>query len=446
MSCNSILFLVIVFLGLSAQQTITGFYFKDFETHDNYIYGVDFNAKRFQILNVMTPDAPHLYSSLYLNYSPFRISVSGNYAYILQTAYSEQQNNIIDATYTYGYLSIIDISYPSLPILRYTGSSIYNAHSLSVVGSLLFLSADQLYVYNISVPNLPVLKLTISMYNPGEITAKMVDKDNYIILAADKYNLYSYKVYRSGFYLYSTLSSYLNINVRDVFLSGNYVFAVSFYNIYEYSIDNNGSLYSMYTRNSALNNKANMIIYDNTTNYQYINYQPYYSGIAQFNIASNDICTYDTGYQTDVIAKSSHYFYATQTNGGHFIVINENNEACAQSSPTVVAMGVIIGIVGGIVFFICVLCFACFSFRHYRRVNITAYKPITGSPVIPSYPQPQIYPTSAGIQTYGTQPYPQVYPQNPYQSNPQNPYQSNPQVYPQIYSQNPYQANPPPPY
>jgi len=430
MNCNSILFLVIVFLGLSAQQTITSFYFKDFEASGNYIYGVDFSSKRFQILNAITPDSPYLYSSLYLNYSPFRISVSGNYAYILQTPYTEQQSNIIDASYIYGYLSIIDISYPSVPVLRYTGNSIYNAHSLSVVGSLLFLSADQLYVYNISVPNLPVLKLTISMYNPGEITTKMVDKDNYIVLAADKYSLYSYKVYRSGFYLSSTQSSYLNINARDVFLSGNYVFAVSFYNIYEYSIDNNGSLYSMYTRNSALNNKANMIIYDNATNYQYINYQPYYSGIAQFNVASNDICTYDTGYQTDVIAKSNHYFYATQTNGGHFIVINENKESCAPPSPTVVTVGVIIGIVCGIVFFICILCFACFSFRHYRRVYITAYKPITGSPVISSYPQPQVYPTSTGIQTYGTQPYPQVYPQ----------------VYSQVYSQNPYQANPPPPY
>jgi len=432
MNCNSILFLVLVFLGLSSQQTITGFYFKDFEAHGNYIYGVDFSSKRFQILSAVTPDSPYLYSSLYLNYSPFRISISGNYAYILQTIYSEQPNNIIDATYSYAYLSIIDISYPQVPILRYTGSSIYNAHSLCVVGSLLFLSADQLYVYNISVPSLPVLKLTISMYNPGEITAKMVDNDNYIVLAADKYSLYSYKIYRSGSYLSSTQASYLNINARDVFFSGNYVFAVSLYNIYEYSIDNNGSLYSMYTRNYALNNKANMIIYDNTTNYQYINYQPYYSGIAQFNVASNDICTYDTGYQTDNIAKSGHYFYATQTNGGHFIVINENNESCTQSSPTVVAIGVIIGIIAGIVFFICILCFACFSFRHYRRVNITAYKPITGSPTISSYPQPQVYPTSTGTQTYGTQPYPQVYPQ------------AYPQAYPQVYPQNPYQANPPP--
>jgi len=423
MSCNSILFLVIVFLGLSAQQTITGFYFKDFETHDNYIYGVDFTAKRFQILNVMTPDAPYLYSSLYLNYSPFRISVSGNYAYILQTAYSEQQNNIIDATYTYGYLSIIDISYPSLPILRYTGSSIYNAHSLSVVGSLLFLSADQLYVYNISVPNLPVLKLTISMYNPGEITAKMIDKDNYIVLAADKDSLYSYKVYRSGFSLYSTESSYFSINARDVFLSGNYVFAVSFYNIYEYSIDNNGFLYSIYTRNSALNNKANSIIYDNTTNHEYINYQPYTSGIAQFDVASNAICTYDTGYQTDVIVKSNHYFYATQTRGGHFIVINEYNESCTQATATTLAIGVVIAIILGIVFFIFILCIACFSVRHYRRVNITAYKPI-GTPPVSPYPQPQVYPSSG----YPPTSFPQSYTQ----------------VYPQLY-QNPYQSNPPPP-
>jgi len=432
--------LAISIYAIVGQVTVTGYNFADFQIKNSYIYGVNFNLKRFQILSIASATSPTLYGQIFTTYSPFRVVVSGRYAFYLETNYYLQSGNAIDISYDYGYLNAVDGLYPSSPNIIWSSSSIKKPHALAVANNMVFVSADQLYAYNFSIPNAPVLLTMIPVYYPCEITAKMIDANNYILLAATKYYLYSYKFYRSGSSFSYIQSDNRYNNARDVFLSGNSVFVVAGYNVLLYTVDNNGNLYNNYTRNSAISKAANSIIYDNNTNYQYINYQSGSTGISEFNIISNSYCTYTFGYQTDTISISGRYFFATQSSNGAFLVIDRNLLSCAYNNNnnngnSTNAIGVIIGIVFAVIFFILFMaCIICLSVRRHRRMNAFRYKPLENQNIFIQQPYP-IQPIYSSQPVYSTQPVysPQIYTMQPnsvYDIPQGNPPPYNPEVVP----------------
>jgi len=360
--------------------------------------------------------------------------VSGRYAFYLETVSSIPYNgNAIDASYSYGYLNAVDVLYPTSPNILWTSSSFTNPHALAVAGNMVFVSADKLYIYNFSIPTVPVLSNYIYLTYSGEITAKMIDANNYILLVATKSYLYSYKVYRSGSSVYYNSVSNIYNNARDAFLSGNYVYVVANYNVFQYTLDSYGYLLNYYTRNYAITNSANSIIYDNTTNYGYINYQSS-NGISQYDITTNSYCTYTFGYQTDIISISDHYFFATQSGNKAFLVIDRNRLSCNYNNnynnSNNIATGAIIGITFAVIFVIFFMaCIIALSVRRHRRLNVFSYRPLvnqTTTTVLPQpyFTQPVVYP----IQPIYS---PQVYPMQPPVPYPQgNPPPYNPEVVP----------------
>jgi len=418
--------IIVVLLAISvhemaAQITTTSYNYKDFQISNSYLYGVNFNSKKFQILSLAVPTSPSLYGQLTTNLYPFRVVVSGRYAFYLDTNYISGSGNSIDNSYSYGNLNAVDVSYPTIPNIIWTSTTSFtNAHSLAVAGNMVFVSASLLYVYNFSIPNAPVLATTFS-YNPGEITAKMITSDIYIVLTADKDFLYSYKVYRSGSSVYYSVADYYNNKARDVFLSGNNVYAVANYNIFGYTISDNGTLNSNYNGYSVLKNAINSIIYDNVTNRLFANYQAYVSGIVELSTTTNNPCTYNVNYQTDIISFFNHYFFATQIDAT-LLVIDRNALTCTYNSnsnaftyESSYAIGIIIGIACGVIFFIFLIaCIICLFVRQYRRENAYIYKSLVDQPLtdpMQLYP-PQAYPPGYSVQPYPTQQqfYPQVNP------------------------------------
>jgi len=251
------------------------------------------------------------------------------------------------------------------------------------------------------------------LINPGEITAKMITTSLYIVLAADKYSLYSYRVSRSGSSIFYSVADFYNNRARDVFLSGNNVYAVANYNIFGYTMSGNGTLNPIYSGYSVLTNAINSIIYDNVTNQQYINYQAYIPGIVDFSTNTNTYCTYKINYQTDIISISDHYFFATQIDST-LLVIDRNALSCSYDNNfsvinTSLAIGIIISIVFGVVFFIFfIACIICLSVRQYRRGNAFVYNQLVNQPLTePMYTPVQPYPIQ---QQQQQQLYPQVNP------------------------------------
>jgi hypothetical protein len=437
----AITLLAILFSNNNVSAAATSFYFKDFQLNDSLIYGADFSNNRLQIVDATYPSSLTLRATVDFNYSPFRVVSNGNYAYVLLTSNSDQSGSAIDATYYYAYLNVVDITNSYYPAIVYTTSVIYNAHSLAVSGNFLFLSSDYLYVYNISKPTAPILILTISS-SKGEMAAKYIDSNSAYLLLVDKYSLYSYYIYKSGSVTYK--SSRIDNYARDVFIFGSTIFAVSDYTIYEYTFGSGATpnLISTYTRNYILSNTANSIIYDNTSGRQYINFK-YSPTIVSYDVETNNaLCTYYSSYQTDFMAFSGNYFFATQTNRLPFLVINTSYIYC--DNTIYLSIEAIIGIALGTFFFMSIVCcITCVSVRHYRRIKLVSYKPLVNpSTIQPGYPPQPGYSPQSGYPPLYSQGYPQ---QQAYISQSGYPPQSG---YPGYQSQH-YMPNPqaqPPPY
>jgi len=416
---NRALIISIILLGISlhvaANTVIYNLRFKDFKLRDNCIFGIDFSNKYFQISNLTTPTNPSLIRTTPLKYSPFRMAIYGNNVYILQ-AYdgASEQSQAIDSIYSYGYFTIIDITYLNSPIIKYVSSTyLYSVHSLAVAGNMLFVSADSIYVYDVSNSNLPQLKLTLNLNYPSEIVAKYTDNSNSILIAIQGSSIVCYNVYIDNNYYYSTLGGYVYINARSLFLSGDHLFVVTDYDVYTYTLQY-GSLHFETSHNYLLPNQANSIIYDNTTNLEYINFRASSSILEYSSVQDTEFCTYDVGFKTDVMVYSDPYFYATLIQGG-LLITNKYNETCILPPKYSMDTGVLVGIILGVLaFIIVVICIICAWVKQYRNIKRMSYQRIDTPPI---------------------QPYTQVPPINQFYQN---------QVYP---SQNVYAAtNNPPPY
>jgi len=408
---NRALIISIILLGISLHVSggtvVSNLRFKDFKLRDNYIFGIDFSNIYFQIANLSTPTNPVLINTLSLQHRPFRIAVYGNYVYILQASDgSSEQAKVIDSTYSYGYFTIIDITYLNSPIIKYVSPNyIYSVHSLAVAGNMLFVAADNLYVYDVSISYQPQLKVTLNVTYPGEIVAKYVDNSNSIVIAIQGSSIVSYNVYvDQNRYYYYTLGAYIYINARSLFLSGERLFVVDDYSVYTYTVQST-AIYLETSHNYLLANQANSIIYDNITNLEYINFRATNSILEYNSISDTEFCSYDVGFITDVMAYSDPYIYANLMQGG-LLITNKHNETCVLPPKYSMAIGVLVGIILGVLaFIIVVICIICVWAKQYRKIKRMSYQRIDTPPI---QPYTQVSPSN---QFYQNQFYP---PQNVY--------------------------------
>jgi len=419
---NRALIVSIILLGISlhvaASTVVSNLRFKDVKLRDNYIFGIDFSNKYFQISNLITPTSPYLIKTVPLKYSPFRMVVYGNNVYILQ-AYdgASEQTRVVDSTYSYGYFTIIDITYLNSPIIKYVSPNyITSVHSLAVAGNMLFLGSDYLYVYDVSNSYQPQLKLTLNVNYAGEIVAKYIDNFNSVVIAIQSSSIVSYNVYIDNNYYYSSLGGYTYIYARSLFLSGDRLFVVDDYDVYTYTLQY-GALHFETAHNYLLTNQANSIIYDNMTNLEYINFRATSSILEYSSTLDTAFCSYDFGYKTDVMVYSDPYFYATLIQGG-LLIANKYNETCILPPSYSMDTGVLVGIIlGALAFIIAIICIICTWIKQYRKIKRMSYQRIDTPPfqaytqVPPSnqfyqnqvYPQPNVY--AATIITNNPPPY-----------------------------------------
>ncbi len=185
----------------------------------NYAYVVDGNYDLpgyLQIFNISVPSSPVLIGTTFTGIDPSSITVSGNYAYVV--------NN-----YDYS-LQIFNISNPSSPILVSTTSTGNNPNSVTVSGNYAYVvdgyynPTDSLQIFNISNPSSPILVSTTSTGIYPEFVA--VSGNYAYVVNSDSDSLQIFNISNpSSPILVSTTPT--GVSPNSVTVSGNYAYVVN---------------------------------------------------------------------------------------------------------------------------------------------------------------------------------------------------------------------------
>jgi len=375
-SLFSLALLSLLFYSTLSKTTEMNYAFKDIYFDGNYIYGVLFSNKSLCIVDITDPDIPIVISNLSTFFRPFRIIENNGYAYVLETTGNEQTTPLLDNFYSYGYFNIFNVTNPELPQFLYASRYISRPHALAIINNLLFVSADNLYIYDVSNKTMPLFIITIPIVRPLEIAVQATTNSNIILFSADGSTLISYLINPAQNYSYQQ-SSYISNGARDLYIStDNEVIILSTNSLYSYSFANNGDLNEEISCNNVFTNIANKLYLEDSKT-QFISFQPPSTTIVEYNILFNEfICVYKTNYQMDVIIYSNNYIFATQMNKSNFLILDLDTLICATESDYSLPMSVILGIAFGVLFTVLFIIGGVSRYLQRKKKNPLIYEPL----------------------------------------------------------------------
>jgi len=337
-----ILFIFIIsnILVSKCSDYVTSYNFKDVTvssgTDGDVVSGVSFQDQLLSVLIVhFFPTTVSSFISVNTFAHPFRVAMASDYTivYILQTNEPEQTGPLIDNRYTSGYFSGIGVS---SPVTSYFNNSILRPYSLLVTQDYnnLVISADNLYIYDITAPAFPSLMLTIKLNGTTEIDVTSITNSITITTYDLDNNVLGYIYITTPSYIYTL--NIININIRDIsncgfgdFATVNYMDSIT---LYDSGVSGSVSIYQGTTSNTP----NSLSCYASSgTEYIYINFMPGNStSIMLFKNqgSGTSFCYYNLNYNTDVLAPGiySGVVHATQI-GGPYVVIDTLNDNCASS-------------------------------------------------------------------------------------------------------------------